>query len=115
MEPICLSVGRFAQDLCIILLENGKKIEKALPGAETADKRLLDKILEISEYGQKYSKEITTRNDYKEKLFTTLTQLKSETINLTQRKEETIEQLRFFKGLPKAAKESKISKTSTAI
>ena len=115
LEPICLSVGRFAQDLCIILLENGKKIEKALPGAETADKRLLDKILEISEYGQKYSKEITVRNDYKEKLFTTLTQLKSETINLTQRKEETIEQLRFFKGLPKAAKESKISKTSPAI
>jgi len=115
LEPICLSVGRFAQDLCIILLENGKKIEKALPGAKTADKWLLDKILEISEYGQKYSKEITTRNDYKEKLFTTLTQLKSETINLTQRKEEKIEQLRFFKGLPKAAKESKISKTSPAI
>ena len=115
LEPICLSVGRFAQDLCIILLENGKKIEKALPGAETADKWLLDKILEISEYGQKYSKEITTRNDYKEKLFTTLTQLKSETINLIQRKEEKIEQLRFFKGLPKAAKESKISKTSPAI
>lgn len=115
LEPICLSVGRFAQDLCIILLENGKKIEKALPGAETADKWLLDKILEISEYGQKYSKEITTRNDYKEKLFTTLTQLKSETINLTQRKEEKIEQLRFFKGLPKTAKESKISKTSPAI
>ena len=115
LEPICLSVGRFAQDLCIILLENGKKIEKALPGAKTADKWLLDKILEISEYGQKYSKEITTRNDYKEKLFTTLTQLKSETINLIQRKEEKIEQLRFFKGLPKAAKESKISKTSPAI
>jgi len=115
LEPICLSVGRFAQDLCIILLENGKKIEKALLGAETADKWLLDKILEISEYGQKYSKEITTRNDYKEKLFTTLTQLKSETINLIQRKEEKIEQLRFFKGLPKAAKESKISKTSPAI
>jgi len=115
LEPICLSAGRFAQDLCIILLGNDKKMEKDLPSGKAADKRLLDEILEISEYGQKRSKKITARNDYKEKLFTTLTQLKSETINLIQRKEEKIEQLRFFKGLPKAAKESKISKTSPAI
>lgn len=98
LKPICLSTGRFAQDLCIILLGNGKKVDKNLLDAETADKWLLNKILEISDYGQKYSKEIITRNDYKEKLSNTLSRLRSERIE--PYKQET-EPTYFFNGYSK--------------
>lgn len=109
LMPLCNKVADFCKILCSTIMEcygsDTRQKTSILGKPVEPDQWLTDQILQISQYGYKYTANVNTKNDFSDKLRTELKQVKLKKVSISQISTSTSS---FFFSFPEKLKQKSL-------